>query len=68
MKTLAWGVLGIVVFCVGVSLLALVLTLFGGVGQYELMLIMLVVSVAEYVAFRRLRRPTRPGVSQSSPP
>ena len=58
MKTLAWGVLGIVVFCTGVSLLSLVLSLFGGgIGQYELLLIVLIVGFAEIIAFRRLRRP-----------
>ena len=56
MKTLAWAVLAVVVFWSGVSLLAIVLSLFGAIGQYELVLIFVVVGVAEYFAFRRLRR------------
>lgn len=57
MKTLAWGVLGIVVFWSGVSLLAIVLSQLGPIGQHELLLIMVAVGAAEFFAFRRLRRP-----------
>ncbi|WP_116947083.1 hypothetical protein [Jiangella endophytica] len=57
MKTLAWAVLGVAAFLAGVVLLAALLAQFGGVGQYELLLIMLAVGVAEFMVVRRLRRP-----------
>ncbi|SEF08401.1 hypothetical protein [Jiangella alba] len=56
MKTLVWAVLAVAAFLAGVVLLAALLTQFGGVGQYELLLIMLVVGVAEFLVVRRLRR------------
>ncbi|PZF83448.1 hypothetical protein C1I92_12670 [Jiangella anatolica] len=51
--------LAVAVFWSAVSLLAIVLSQFGPIGQYELLLIILVVGVAEFITFRRLRRPAR---------